>query len=205
MEKIDRHSQKQKFEEMFSQMYPKVRAFALKILKSEEDAEDIVQEVFTKLWEFPELWIEMPDPSPYIFTMVRNSILNFLRHQSIKIQVHEEIVAKGSGLFIDSDEFYNQIYAKEIELTVRLLLNEMPEQRRRVFLKSREEGKSNQEIADELQISVRTVERHIYLVLQALKKVLLSFALLFLGAKPSGCFFLLCVGLMHVNFIFLFE
>lgn len=180
MEKTDGQRQKRKFEEMFAQMYPKVRAFALKILKSEEDAEDIVQDVFAKLWESPELWMERDTPASYIFTMARNSILNFLRHQSVKIQAHEEIAAESSRSFIGQEDFYHQIYAKEIELTARLLLEAMPEQRRRVFLKSRVEGKSNQEIADELQISVRTVERHIYLVLQELRKVLLSLALIHL-------------------------
>ena len=57
----------------------------------------------------------------------------------------------------------------------------MPEQRKKVFIMSRKEGLSNQEIADNLQLSVRTVERHIYLALQELKKVILIAFFLYFG------------------------
>ncbi|MEY8479808.1 sigma factor-like helix-turn-helix DNA-binding protein, partial [Bacteroides acidifaciens] len=54
-------------------------------------------------------------------------------------------------------------YAKELQLLIKLTLDNMPEQRRKVFSMSRQQGMSNQEIADSLRLSIRTVERHIYL------------------------------------------
>lgn len=70
------------------------------------------------------------------------------------------------GLPTPDDEFC----AHELELFVQMALERMPEQRRRVFLMSREEGMTSPEIAEKLNVSVRTVEQHIYKALQDLKK-----------------------------------
>lgn len=73
------------------------------------------------------------------------------------------------GLPTPDDEFC----AHELELFVQMALERMPEQRRRVFLMSREEGMTSPEIAEKLNVSVRTVEQHIYKALQDLKKIVL--------------------------------
>ena len=51
------------------------------LLKSEEDAKDITQDVFTKLWTKPELWAEVPNPTPYIYTLTKSTTLNFIKHK----------------------------------------------------------------------------------------------------------------------------
>lgn len=103
--------------------------------------------------------------------MVRNHIYNFLKHKSVEYTYQERLAQEDSSAF--EVDIHDQIYAKEIELLVKLALEDMPEQRRKVFVMSRQKGMSNQEIADRLQLSVRTVERHIYLALQDLKKIIL--------------------------------
>lgn len=162
---------KRQFEQFFILTFPKVKAFAWKVLKSEDDAEDIAQDIFVKLWSNPELWDNVETWNSYIFTMVRNHIYNFLKHKSVEFDYHSQLSREDSPSF--ESDVHDQLYAKEIELLIKLTLDNMPEQRKRVFVMSRQKGMSNQEIADTLQISVRTVERHIYLALQDLKKTIL--------------------------------
>jgi len=165
MTHIKEQEKKRKFEQFFILTFPKVKAFAWKILHSEEDAEDIAQDIFVKLWDNPEIW------DSYIYTMARNQIYNFLKHQSVELNYQEKLSQENSPSY--EFDMYDKLYAKELQLLIKLTLDNMPEQRRKVFSMSRQRGMSNQEIADNLQLSVRTVERHIYLALQELKKVIL--------------------------------
>lgn len=168
---LDEQQKKKKFERFFIAAFPKVKAFAWKLLKSEDDAEDIAQDVFVKLWDNPEIWEERETWNCYVYTMVRNHIYNFLKHKSVEYSYQERVAQENAPLF--EVDIHDRIYAKEIELLVKLTLDNMPEQRKKVFVMSRQQGMSNQEIADSLQLSVRTVERHIYLALQDLKKIIL--------------------------------
>ena len=168
---LDEQERKRKFEHFFIQTFPKVKAFAWKILKSEDDAEDIAQDVFVKLWSSPEIWEDQETWNNYIYVMVRNQIYNFLKHKSVELNYQEQLSQEDSPSF--EEDIHDKLYAKEIELLMKLALDNMPEQRRKVFVLSRQKGLSNQEIADRLQLSVRTVERHIYLALIDLKKIIL--------------------------------
>ena len=170
MEHLKEQLEKRKFEQFFIATFPKVKAFAWKILKSEDDAEDIAQDVFVKLWDNPEIWEDEDTWNSYIYTMVRNHIYNFLKHKSIELNYQERIFKEKTSF---EPDIHDELYAKEIALLIKLALEDMPEQRKKVFLMSRQKGMTNQEIADKLQLSIRTVERHIYLVLINLKKIIL--------------------------------
>lgn len=164
----EEQERKRKFEQFFILTFPKVKAFACKILQSEEDAEDIAQDIFVKLWDNPEIWENKDTWDSYIYAMTRNQIYNFLKHQSVELNYQEKFVQENASSY-DFD-IYDNLYAKELQLLIKLTLDNMPEQRRKVFSMSRQKGMSNQEIAEKLNLSVRTVERHIYLALQEFKK-----------------------------------
>lgn len=168
---LDEQERRRKFERFFIQTFPKVKAFAWKVLKSEDDAEDIAQDVFVKLWSSPEIWEKQETWNNYIYAIVRNQIYNFLKHKSVELNYQEQLSQEDFPSF--EADIHDKLYAKEIELLIKLALDNMPEQRRKVFILSRQRGLSNQEIADNLQLSVRTVERHIYLALVELKKIIL--------------------------------
>lgn len=167
------------FEELFRQMYPKVKGFACKILQSEEDAEDIAQDVFIKLLNSPQIWENLDSRNSYIYTLTRNHIFNFLKHKSVENKYQEEVIFLNE--ISDNDDIHNHLYAKELKLLIDLIIHQMPEQRRKIFLLSRVQRKSHAEIAQELGLSVRTVERHVYLALSELKKIILIFPLLFVA------------------------
>lgn len=180
MTNTEEQERKHKFEQFFIITFPKVKAFAWKILKSEDDAEDIAQDIFVKLWDNPELWEDYDTWNNYIYTMVRNHIFNFLKHKSIECNYREQMTKEDVPLY--QSDIHDELYAKEIELLIKLTIDNMPIQRKTCFLMSRKQGMSNAEIAERQKISIRTVERHIYLALMDLKKTILFFFLYLLSS-----------------------
>lgn len=170
---MNTESYRREFEEIFIQYFPKVRTFAAILLKSEQEAEDVAQDIFVKLWEEPDLW-EGNLVRNYLYTMVKNHVFNRIKRKNIEsnyissqmnLQLLEEMTEFKDPL--------NEIYHEELQLLLKLSLEQMPEKRRQVFEMSRFQHLSNHEIAERMNLSVRTVEQHIYLVLKDLKKLLL--------------------------------
>lgn len=183
MSGVNSNSYANQFEIVFAEHYGSVRGFAFALLRSEDDAEDIAQSVFLKLWENPSLWRgkSKEDFGRYLFAMTKNITLNYIRHNKIVEGYRERTIGKNvvEKIFIE-DNALDPIYYEEAEVLVRLVLSRMPERRRRIFEMSRFENMSNKEIACELGISVRTVETQIYRTLQEMKKVIF-FAILFVS------------------------
>lgn len=166
------------FEVLFRLMYPKVKAFAQGLLQSEDDAEDVAQDVFVKLLNTPLAWKNPETRNSYIYTLTKNQIFNLLKHRKIENKYQESVQSTAEDYYMGGDEIHNHLFAKEIKLLVELTIQHMPEQRRKIFIMSRIQKKPHAEIAEELNLSVRTVERHIYLALSELKKIILLFLLL---------------------------
>ena len=170
-----------RFEQFYAANFPRVKNFAKLLTKSEEDAEDIAQNIFLKLWTRPELWQDQETMTGYLYTVTRNEIFNLFKHQKVE-QEYEDKVLKAQllGELCDEDSsLLENLYYKEVLMLIRMTLSQLPDRRRRIFEMSRFENMSNNEIAEKLNISVRTVEHHIYLTLLEMKKIsfLLFFAL----------------------------
>ena len=163
---------KRKFEELFILYFPKVKSFAFKLLKSDFEAEDIAQDVFVKLWKTPQIWMnEAKSIDAYLYTMTRNHVFDMIKHKNIEYAYKEKKKEENTILHVlDSSNPLNNLYLKEIQLLIHLSLEQMPDKRRKIFEMSRFLGMSNDEIAQKLNLSVRTVEHHIYLALSELKK-----------------------------------
>ena len=78
---------------IFTEYYSVVKYFAFMLLKSEEDAEDIAQDVFTKLWTQPEIWTKVPNLKPYVYTLTKSTTLNFIKHKKIELAYQEKVIA----------------------------------------------------------------------------------------------------------------
>lgn len=165
------------FERLFNRLYPRVKLFAMQLLKHEDEAEDVAQNVFAKLWEMPEKWSE-DNLDSYVFVMTRNHVLNVIRYRKIHEIGGVECDDNADATLPAELGADDTLYYEEALLLMRLTLDRMPERRRQIFELSRMQGLSNAEIAEQLQLSVRTVEHQIYLALKELKKTMLLFVLL---------------------------
>lgn len=163
------------FEVIFMYYYPKVKNFARKLIKSEEDAEDIAQDVFIKFWKVPEIWSNNDQAlDSYLYTMTKNTVIDLIRKRVNEVDsTYVDFSEISTNDTFQADSFLSEIYYKEIQLIIKLTIDQMPDQRKRIFKMSRSSGMSNKQIAHQLNISVRTVEHHIYLALSELKKVLI--------------------------------
>lgn len=167
------------FEALFRQYYPKIKAFIARIIKQEEAAEDLSQDIFVKLWDRPEL-IEkrIRDFDAYLFRMAKNRAYNYIEQRYIRNNHAARVTAAADAAAPTGNEVFDYVILRETEMILQIALQQMPPQRRRVFTMSRMEGLSNQQIADRLRLSKRTVDTHLSLALSELKKI--AFVILFL-------------------------
>jgi len=161
------------FELLFYRYYPRLLAFAREIVQSEDIANDMLQDVYLKLWEKRK---ELRDISVknLLYTMVRNQCLNYLRHQRV---INNKKVAISEMNQIE--ELYDidfhlktpdSLLAQQLEEEIQHLMNKLPEKSREVFRLSRIKGLKNKEIAEELNVSQKNVEKHISKSLQLFRK-----------------------------------
>lgn len=168
-----------RFERFYALNFPKVKSFAWLLTKSEADAEDIAQSIFLKLWMRPDLWETDESMEGYLYVVTRNEIFALFRHQQIERDYQQKMI---DSLLLeeleDNNSSLEKIYYQEKLILIEMALKKMPERRRRVFELSRFDGMSNKEIAEKLDMPLRTVEDHIYKTLLELRKVLM-FVILF--------------------------
>lgn len=152
-------------ESLFNKYYTFLVRFSLQIVKKEDAAEDIVQEVFIKLWDKRSSLEGVKNIKPYLFQATKNSSLNWVKskkNNNQSIEVVEFSHSSGNNI-----EEYLAFEETQNKINKALLI--LPQKCREVFLLSRNEGKSYKEIADELTISVKTVENHMGKALKILR------------------------------------
>lgn len=177
-----REGSKDTFHLLFDRFGPKIYAFALSYLKNESDAEELLQEVFLKLWEVRATLDCSKNLKSFLFKICINLIYDLFRRKNI-----EQVYLTHSSHQIHSSEndtwqeiIYNDMYGK-----LQQLIAMMPEQRQRIFRLSKEEGLSNDEIASQLNLSKRTVENQLYRAVAFLKDRMN------IGSFPTLLFFFL--------------
>ena len=145
------------FSELYLIYYPKLVRFAKEFVILEEDAENIVQDTFLYLWEHLELLEDIDHLDAFLFTLIKNRCLNFLKHQEYEWSYAETIQKKTPLYETESDSVYT---LDELYRMLYDTLNKLPENYRTVFHKSFFEGKTHAEIAEEMNLSVKSINRY---------------------------------------------
>jgi RNA polymerase sigma-70 factor (family 1) len=152
------------FNQIFEMYSSKLFLFAKGYLKSVEDAEELVQEVFTNIWEKRDQLKSGLSFKSYLFTIAFNVIKKQFRQKArFRKFASEELISE------ETNETAQQIDYHSLKKYILDLAGSLPEKRRNVFIKSRFEGLSNKEIADELGLSKKTVENHLNLALKEIR------------------------------------
>ena len=157
------------FEMLFRNYYQPLCNYAYTFLQDKEDAEEIVQSTFLLVWEKRETLAIRTSVKPYLYAMVRNACLNVLKHEKIKQRFAGEEIALGERVH---DNVSNTLESNELEYRIKIAMNVLPEQCRMVFKLSRFEELKYAEIAEQLNISVKTVENHMGKALRIMREQL---------------------------------
>jgi RNA polymerase sigma-70 factor (ECF subfamily) len=160
------------FEKMFRLFYKVLRAYAYTFIKDNEGAEEIIQNVFCKIWEKRHQLKAEGSLQSYLYRAVHNESLTWLKHQKTKDSYK---VYYTNTAHEGSDETTNKVLAAELDRHIQLAVSGLPEQCRVIFQMSRFEQLKYQQIADLLKISVKTVENQMGKALKILRLKLAEF------------------------------
>lgn len=156
------------YEKLFERYYDRYFSFACALLHDADAAEDVLQNVFLKLWIGRDRLDENRSIENYLLVSVRNEIFDYLRLKYNQTVVRGETPEKEDA----SADIEEEMFWSETSDRMDKIIKNMPPQRQRIFMMSRYENMASKDIADALGLSVRTVERHIYLALQDLKQII---------------------------------
>lgn len=156
-------------EEAFSQIFhaykDKLYSFIYHITESKELSSDIVQDIFLKIWELRGKLFSIENFNAYLFQMAQNQAINQLRRMSRETLILMER-QKGSNFSSETPE--EELQYKNISAYIREIVNSLPPRQKTVYTLSREQNLKQEDIAQQLQISISTVQNH---MTQALKTI----------------------------------
>jgi RNA polymerase sigma-70 factor (ECF subfamily) len=156
------------FDRLFRKYYSPLCDFVMRIVKSHDATEDIVQEVFARLWIDRSDWIPEISVRAYLHKAVRNTALNYLKH----LQVITSWSSKQPETY--SNDVVEEVANRELLSALQEAIEQLPDGSRTIFLLSREEGLTYTEIADVLNISKKTVETQMGRALKTLRRHVLE-------------------------------
>ena len=162
------------FEEIYVSYFSRMKYFALEYVLSEEDAENIVQDVFTELWERKELLTYNINLVAFLFTSIKNRCIDHLRHRTVVQEavdkIQEEYLMTLRVKLASLELFDQSLFSEqEIERIVTEIIDSLQDKCREIFIKSRVEGKKQKEIAAELNLSLKTVENQMNIAYKKIK------------------------------------
>lgn len=166
------------FSEMYLTYYLKLVRFAKEFVMLEEDAENITQDVFADLWERRDYIGEIENVNAYLFRLVKNRSLDFLKRK-ISEQKYVECMRTSFeielSLKLQSLDRFDACYLTEgydAEMLIQSAINSLPKRCRDIFLMSRMEGLKYKEISERLGLSINTVECQMGIALKRLRRKL---------------------------------
>lgn len=161
----------------FKRWFLRCTLFAKSYISDQEEAENLASEALTILWQRQQAGEEIVDVLPFLFTVVRNKALHYLRHKYVKAYAHasmETAQTREIQLRIKTLDACDPhvLYSSDVQTILNRELDNMPAQTREAFILSRFKGLTNQEIADSMGVGVKAVEYHMTRALKILRAAL---------------------------------
>lgn len=154
------------FDEIFRLYYPALTIHCLRFVPDQDLAEEIVQDVFVKLWLRRNDIVVTSSLKAYLYRATQNHALNYLNQLKIQERYRQFV---GFQTYNGSESPLEKLQEKDLEERIKEAVLSLPEKRREVFELSRHEGMKNKEIAEKLNISVKTVENQMTKALEYLR------------------------------------
>ncbi|MBN1251226.1 MAG: RNA polymerase sigma-70 factor [Bacteroidales bacterium] len=154
------------FEKVFREFYPVLCSFANKFLSDADKSEEIVQEIFYKIWKKRESLDINVSLKSYLYKSVQNKCYQIIQHKAVEDKYKNYVINdKSNHSILPSDE----LEIEEINLLIEQTLNSLPDRCNQIFRMNRFEGLKYKEIADKLSISIKTVEANMGKALKAFR------------------------------------
>ncbi|HEX7583263.1 MAG TPA: RNA polymerase sigma-70 factor [Prolixibacteraceae bacterium] len=160
------------FQTLFRKYYSAMCHFANQFLNDKELAEETVQDMFVKIWEKRQTLTIETSVKHYFFRSVRNHCLNQIQHEKIKKQYASRIL-ESAHQEINTEQYYIEV---DLIRRIENSIDSLPPKRQEIFRLSREQGMKYKEIAEALNISVKTVEAQMGLALKHLRNELKDYS-----------------------------
>jgi RNA polymerase sigma-70 factor (ECF subfamily) len=160
------------FEQLFKKHFRELHAYAFTLLKDWDVAEEIVQSLFLKLWEKNEWTHIQTSIKSYLYKSVYHESLNYIRRQKVQLKYQ---TSTAYAMKNDTDDAAGKLKMSELEHHLNNALGKLPEKCRAIFQLSRFQELKYQEIANQLDISIKTVETHMGKALRILRKEMKEF------------------------------
>ena len=157
------------FRQLYDEYWNRIYLLALTYLKSKELAQDIVQDVFLKVWDQRISFATVKHPGSFIYVMGRNAVINAFRKKLINDRVVEELSEYIPNNFLPPHQI---LEIKQLQHSLDSAINCLPPQQCLIIKLSREEGFTHKEIAERLSIEKSTVKNHIIRGLNTLRQQL---------------------------------
>ena len=161
------------FCELYATYKNRLIYFAMRFLKSREYAEDVFQDAFTVVWQSRRFINPDASFSSYLYTIMRNRILNQLRNAANEEKLKESILSQALDYTEDTKR---EVMLNDLKSLISHALQQLTPRQREIFEMSREAQLSHKEIADKLGISVNTVQEHISTALKLIRTYLIKYS-----------------------------
>ncbi|GAB3358892.1 RNA polymerase sigma-70 factor [Arachidicoccus ginsenosidivorans] len=148
----------QLFTELFREYEQRLFVFVLRILRSEVMAQDIVQEVFLKLWSIKSRIADIENINAFLYKLAENKVYDHLRHAAVEKKAREELWHRIQNSIQDHSQ---TLIDREYNAIIETAIDRLPPQRKAVYHLSKREGKRHAQIAEALKISPNTVKNHL--------------------------------------------
>ena len=177
------------FCELYAAYKNRLIYFAMRFLKSREYAEDVFQDAFTVVWQSRRFIDPDASFSSYLYTIIRNRLLNQLRDAANEEKLKESILSQALDY---TDDTKREVMLNDLKFIISRALEQLTPRQRKIFEMSREAQLSHKEIAGELGISVNTVQEHITSSLKIIRTYLIKYS----GSEYTDIILLLtCLGM----------